>query len=229
MTSSAANQWTKFYTENAEMMYPAEAVIRIFKGTYPKLTIPKPQPGESILDVGCGDGRHFPLFASLGMKMAGTEITAKVIDAIKPKLNGLDVDLRVGTCAKLPWPKASFRYLLAWNSCYYMSRKANFETHVSQMARVLEPGGWLICSIPSNDSFIFNDAEDECGTLFRYVIIRNDYFGLRNGQRMRRFDNAMDICKAFEPHFTNFSWANIEIDMFGLAYNWHVFTAERRT
>ena len=45
--SDAANQWTNFYTTNTEMMYPAEAVIRIFKGAYPNLKMPKPRAIEA--------------------------------------------------------------------------------------------------------------------------------------------------------------------------------------
>ena len=225
--SDAANQWTKFYTENTGMMYPAEAVIRIFKGTYPNLKMPKPKAGDSILDVGCGDGRHFPLFDALDMESAGTEITTEIVDGLKSRFRGL-ADIRVGTCASLPWPDATFDYLLTWNSCYYMGPDGKFEDHVAEMARVLKPGGWIVCSVPSWDCFIFQDCEVVGDICDGYVTICNDHFGLRNGERMRRFPDADTVEESFASHFTNFSHASIDIDMFGLAYNWHVFTAERR-
>lgn len=228
--SDAANQWTKFYTGNVDMMYPAEAVIRIFKGSYPNLTMPKPKAGQSILDVGCGDGRHFPLFASLGLQMAGSEITQEIVDALAERMLSADLatglDLRVGTCASLPWPDATFDYVMPWNSCYYMDPDGKFLDHVAEMARVLKPGGWIVCSVPKTSCFIFKDCEFGADG---YVTIANDHFGLRNGERMRWFEDADDLQAAFDSHFTNFSHASIDIDMFGLAYNWHVFTAERRT
>jgi SAM-dependent methyltransferase len=222
--SNAAHQWTQFYTGNAEMMYPAEAVIRIFKGTYPNLKMPKPKAGDSILDVGCGDGRHFPLFRQLGMKMAGSELTLDIIAEIYGRMNDIDVDLREGTCAKLPWPNEAFDYLLTWNSCYYMGPDGKFEDHVAEMARVIKPGGWIVCSVPKKNCFIFDNSDPQNEV---HVIIRDDYFGLRNGERMRYFRGAGELEVAFESHFTNFCHASIDIDMFGLAYNWHVFTAER--
>ena len=222
--SDAARQWTNFYVDNPGTMYPAEAVIRIFKGSYPNLTMPKPKPGDSILDVGCGDGRHFLMLASMGLKLAGSEITQEIVDALYPRLSGIDVDLRVGFCAGLPWPNATFDYLLAWNSCYYMAGVVTFEEHVADMARVIRPGGWLVCSVPKTSCFIFKDSEfGDDG----YVTIANDHFGLRNGERMRWFEDAEGLEVAFASHFTNFCHASIDIDMFGLAYNWHVTVAQR--
>ena len=44
----------------------------------------------------------------------------------------------------------NFDYLLSWNSCYYMSagNDINFSKHVAEMARVLRPNSWIICSVP---------------------------------------------------------------------------------
>jgi SAM-dependent methyltransferase len=221
---NAAHQWTQFYTGNAEMMYPAEAVIRIFKGTYPRLKMPKPKAGDSILDVGCGDGRHFPLFRQLGMKMSGSELTLDIIAEIYGRMNDIDVDLREGTCASLPWPNATFDFLLSWNSCYYMGPDGKFEDHVAEMARVIKPGGWIVCSVPKADCFIFNDIE---AAKDGYCTIKSEYFGLRSGQRMRYFFDGGELTECFESHFTNFCHADIDIDMFGLAYNWHVIVAQK--
>ena len=43
------------------MPYPAEYVIRIFKGSYPKLNFDKKSyDGKKICDIGCGVGRNLP-------------------------------------------------------------------------------------------------------------------------------------------------------------------------
>ena len=227
--SDAAKQWTKFYTTNTEMMYPAEAVIRIFKGQYPNLKMPKPKARDAILDVGFGDGRHFPLFASLDMRLAGSEISQEIVDTVASRMSfDTYMDLRVGTCRNLPWENGIFDFLMAWNSCYYMNEATIFEKHVHEMARVIKPGGWLVCSIPKETCFIFKGCEPLTRDS-RYVTIRDDYFGIRNGEVMRRFRSPSEIEEDFEPHFANFCFADIKIDMFGLMYDWYVFTAERRT
>jgi SAM-dependent methyltransferase len=194
--------------------------------------MPKPKRGDSILDVGCGDGCNFDVFEDLGMAMAGTEITPEIVSTVHERLRevgeiGIDVDLRVGTCASLPWSDATFDFLLTWNSCYYMNTGATFEDHVAEMARVIKPGGWIVCSVPKLSCFIYNDAEHIMGS--SDWIIRNDHFGLRNGETLHCSRTPAVIEVEFGDHFTNFCHASIDIDMFGLAYNWHVFTAEKRT
>lgn len=218
----AADQWTKEYTTKTDIMYPPEALIRILKGSYSGLKMPKPKVGDSVLDVGCGDGRNFPLLASFGMKLYGTEISAGILHQLICAHQG--VTFAVGTCAKLPWTDASFDYEIAWNSCYYMGPDGKFEDHVAEMARVLKPGGWIICSVPMLSHEIFKGAAfSDDG----YCTIRGDRFELRNGERFRWFEDAVGLEVAFSGYFHNFCYAGIRNDMFGHAYNWHVIVAQR--
>lgn len=69
MLREQTDNWNKTYTENEQMAYPAEYVIRMFKGSYPRLNlkmISGGDEGKSILDIGCGDGRHLCFFNTLG-------------------------------------------------------------------------------------------------------------------------------------------------------------------
>tara|TARA_B100000315_G_C14394554_1_gene503616 strand:- start:394 stop:666 length:273 start_codon:yes stop_codon:yes gene_type:complete len=86
MYYSAKKEWKKLYIHNDNIAYPAEGVIRILKGSFPGLKMPKPNYGN-ILDVGCGDGRHFPLFSQIGLKGYGTEISHEICYALKKNLN----------------------------------------------------------------------------------------------------------------------------------------------
>jgi SAM-dependent methyltransferase len=158
------------------------------------------------------------------MNVAGSEITADIVKILAASFP--DADLRVGTCACLPWPEATFDYLLSWNSCYYMNTGATFKDHVVEMMRVLKPGGFIVCSVPKADCFIFRNCETIDG---QYVTILDEHFGLRNGEVMRRFLFVEELEYVFSPYFTDFCHASIDIDMFGLAYNWHVFTAKKKT
>ena len=218
----AADMWTKEYTTTSEIMYPPEPLIRTLKGSYSGLKMPKPKPGDTVLDVGCGDGRNFPLFASLRMQPGGTEITNDIVSSLRKQFPS--VDLRVGTCAALPWADASFDYLVTWNSCYYMSLDGSrFGYHVAEMARVIKPSGWIICSVPKTTHEIFTNAEfDDL-----HCTIRGDRFELRNGERMRWFSGSDKLQEAFSYSFTNFCHASIQDDMYGHAYHWHVIVAQR--
>ncbi|MDB3892433.1 class I SAM-dependent methyltransferase [Alphaproteobacteria bacterium] len=228
MTYSSTQKWGKIYSDNTSVSYPAEAVIRIFKGSFPELTMPKPRAGETILDVGCGDGRHLIFFKSLGLLPSGIEITDQIIADIKASLSdkNYDFDLSTGDCSNIPYADKSFDYLIAWNSCYYMSlNNVPFEDHVNEMARVIKPGGRIIVSIPKSTSFIFKNSipHENAG----YQVIQDDHFNARNGEVMRCFETKEEIQHDFSGHFGNFNHADIEMKWFGLAYNWFIFVAEK--
>lgn len=116
--SSAA--WDNLYLHQSAMAYPAEGVIRIFKGRFPNLKMPSDHEGLSILDLGCGDGRHLPFFHSLGLKVSAVEITDTICKVLRDRMTGygVDADIRTGHAGYLPFDDESFDRLMTWNSCY---------------------------------------------------------------------------------------------------------------
>lgn len=221
--------WTTQYAANAELSYPPEALIRLLKGgPYPRQSMPKPQPGQSILDIGCGDGRNFVLFDQLDLEAHGTEISTEICAATADRIGKVNNIIRPGICSYLPFRNDLFDYVCAWNSCYYMGLgSGKFEDHVAEMHRVMKPDGWLICSVPTSYCFIFDHiAEtDRAG----YVEIVDEYFHLRQGEVMRRFADQNDVRLAFSSHFHRFSFSTVDIDQFGVRYSWHIFTAQKKS
>ena len=48
-------------------LYPVEFVVRMFLGSYPRLTMDRASyAGSAILDLGCGDGRNLAFLRDLG-------------------------------------------------------------------------------------------------------------------------------------------------------------------
>jgi ubiquinone/menaquinone biosynthesis C-methylase UbiE len=228
MSYNAAKSWGDLYSAGSEISYPAEGVIRIFKGKFPELKMKKPEQGDSIVDVGCGDGRHLPLFYNLGMKISAVEISNQIRDTLSNRMHhiGVPANIQTGHAANLPFKDNEFDYLLSWNSCYYMSlSNLPFEQHVNEMARVIKPGGWIVCSIPKKTSFIFDKSVPAEKTGYR--IIKDDYFGSRNGEVMRCMESRDDMVASFASRFENFCHADLDMNWFGLAYHWHIFCAQK--
>jgi hypothetical protein len=92
------------------------------------------------------------------------------------------------------------------------------------MARVIKPGGWIVCSVPKVTHEIFTDAEFSNDG---YCTIRGDRFNLRNGERFRWFTDWHQLEDAFQSHFTDFCHSSIEDVMFGHNYHWHIIVAQR--
>ena len=213
--------WNKAYAESG-MAYPAEYVIRMFKGNYPKLNLMREgYAGKSILDIGCGDGRHLSFFSTIGFtKLAGTEISEETVEIVKKNLNEISVeaDIRVGVNNNLGFETEEFDFLLSWNVCYYLDDKMNFSSHVKEYARVLKRNGILVFSIPCKDCFVYKDGVEKDG----FMEIRNDWFGLRNGSVQKIFQNEDDIKNTFGTHFKDFVFGRICDDCFGLSYKWYI-------
>jgi len=225
---NARKSWNEA-AEKHQMAYPPEYVIRIFKGGYPRLNFDKSQfPGKKILDMGCGDGRNFPLFAGCGFKLFGVELTDEIVTKTGQNLSncGLsDFDLRTGCNHSIPFEDQFFDYMVSWNSCYYMGAHENFGDYVEEFARVIKPGGTLVLSIPKKSCFIY-DSSIELRPGYR--TIQNDFFNTRNGEILRCFGDAAEIEQAFSPGFANFEFASIHDDCFGLNYHWHLAICTRR-
>lgn len=221
------DNYAEVYGSSRSMSYPAEYVIRIFKGAYPRLELPKDEYGDSrILDVGCGDGRHLVFLSDLGFEVVGTEATEAIVQATSSTLKaaGVDVPVRVGTNDDLPFEDASFDYLLSWNTCYYMGETPDFPSHVAEYARVLRPGGRLVLSVPKASCFIY-EGSDPAGDGYR--IVREDPFGVRDGTVLRMFEDLDELLDAFSPAFDDFTTASVHDDCFGYAYHWHLVVARR--
>lgn len=206
-----------------DMMYPAEYVIRIFKGNYPRHSFGQSEFSEnSILDVGCGDGRHLFFFDSdLEFEAYGVEPTEELAEIAQKNVEsaGADANVRPGENRNLPFEAETFDYLLSWNSCYYMGEghDFDFQRHVEEFNRVLQPGGKIILSIPKPTSFIFEGSETaEPG----YQIVKNDPFGKRQGTVLRQFEELSEITNAFSPQFEDFTTASVHDDCFGFNYHW---------
>jgi len=230
MAYDAKNEWTTLYQNQNDLSYPAEGVIRILKGVFPELVMPKPTAGK-ILDLGCGDGRHFPLFNQMGLTGYGTEITEDICSGLAGRLRSRGVNfanIQCGTTDNLPYPSSFFDYLLAWNSCYYMSagKALNFKQHIIEMARVLKKDAWIICSIPKKTCFIYKDCLPS--EVKGFKILAEDPWGTRKGEILKCFESRIEIVSEFDELFTDFCHADIDMSWFGLAYHWHVFVAKKR-
>jgi SAM-dependent methyltransferase len=224
MGNDVEKGYAAFYAgrQNAHI-YPVEFVVRAFLGTYPRL---KPQPdayrGAHVLDLGFGDGRNAPLLHNLGMKLHGVEISEEIcafaVARLKPL--GIDMDARVGRNCALPFDDASFDVIVACHACYYVDEGTTFAENVSEMARVLKPGGRLVFSAPMRSSYIVRDAEDLGHGHMRVV---SDPYGIRNGTILRAFADEEEILNAFDQSFADFAIGKCHNDFWGIEE--HVWTA----
>ena len=220
--------WTKEYLNQKEMMFPSEYVIRIFKGSYPRLNLDKNSfKNKKICDLGCGDGRNLLLLDQVGFDVYGMEITEEIVNKAKSNLAKVNIypDIQVGVNDDIPFENNFFDYLLSWNSLNYMGKNLDFAAHIKELARILKKDGYLVLSLPIKSCFIFNESEK---LKDGYQIIRNDPFKLRNGEVLRVFQDENELENTFSKYFTNFTFGTIHDDCFGIANHWYLTICQKK-
>jgi ubiquinone/menaquinone biosynthesis C-methylase UbiE len=97
----------------------------------------------SILEVGFGTGLlHLELAKLPHKQLAGLDLAPGMVKLSQKRLGAKESDLRVGDVTKgLPWENESFDVVL---STFVLSAISDTTAAISEMVRVLKPGGKLI-------------------------------------------------------------------------------------
>jgi SAM-dependent methyltransferase len=228
----SAEAWGNYYRKLSDSyLFPNEFVVRAFLGTYPNLSMSRDYRGKRVCDVSCGDGRNLVLLHRLGLDLHATELTPEICSITRQRLlehkEQIAVDIRPGTNRALPFPDGHFDYLLSWNAFYYMeNERSAIADHVSEYARILKPGGYLVCSVPAPDCFSLVGAEELGNDLIR--INTRSRWDMLNGMIYYRFQSFAHIAEIFGSRFTDFQTARIHDDCFGITLSYLVFVCQAR-
>jgi ubiquinone/menaquinone biosynthesis C-methylase UbiE len=117
--------------------------------------------GERILDIGCGNARDILPLLRTGARVTGIDLSEGMIQEAKHELSAAgrpDVTVAVGDATRLEFAAEAFDKILCSEVIEHIP---DAELAVSEMHRVLKPGGCLVVSTPNRRSWYGFD---------RYVI-----------------------------------------------------------
>ena len=106
------------------------------------------QPGESVLEVGCGTGeltRRARARAGSAAVVCGIDPSAEMISVARAKSerNGLGIDYRVAAIEALPFANSSFDVVLSSLMMHHLPDDLK-QLGLAEVRRVLKPGGRLL-------------------------------------------------------------------------------------
>ncbi len=155
--------WEKVFQSQEWGKYPPEYVIR-FVAT--RFQMAEDRSRMRILDMGCGTGACTIYMAKEGFSVAaidGSE-TGLMIARRRLEDEGLKGDLRQGDFVQMPWPDATFDGVVD-NVSLYCNRFPECLQAVSEVHRILKPGGWFLsCSFTDRTMGFGLGREIEPGT-----------------------------------------------------------------
>ena len=137
MTGTAVEAWDEKWATpegRADWLVPHQAVAAIV----PML---RARGATSVLDLGCGVGRHALLFAEHGFAVTAIDGAGAGLDFARAEAarRNLPLDLRQGNADALPFPDASFDYVLSWNVIFH-GTMGDVGRRLAEIWRVLKPG-----------------------------------------------------------------------------------------
>jgi SAM-dependent methyltransferase len=100
------------------------------------------EPGQAVLDIGCGVGAFLRLVAARGARAFGLDASSALLDVARRRLP--DADLRVGDMEALPYDDDTFDLVCGFNSFFFAN---DIVAAVREAGRVAKPGAPVVIQV----------------------------------------------------------------------------------
>jgi len=143
--------------------WPNEMLVKILTSTKYSPLINQISQEWKVLEVGVFSGNNARLFLERGMRVSGSEINSEMLKLCTENLTrmGYSVpELRQGSNCNLDFQNEEFNLLVSINTIHYSHGKCT-KTALSEFARVVKKGGWVIIETPArNHEVVVNSVRE---------------------------------------------------------------------
>jgi SAM-dependent methyltransferase len=168
-------------------------------------------PQARVLDVGCGYGRIALPLARAGFDVEGLDLAENLIDAARRSARnaGLRIGFTVGSMARLPHATASFDAAIClWSAFHELLDEESQAQTVSELWRVLRPGGWALIEGPLFEEPTEPDIRSGARGSAEHRIVWGLVEGGLNPHYAHDVRSLSRVCAAADvPHFEVFERA----------------------
>ena len=98
------------------------------------LSLLKPQPGERVLDIGCGEGNHLLLLNRLGLSIAGIDASPYMVNRAMERL-GNRCELKIARAEDLPFEDNEFDLAIMVNTVEFLETPVEAFKEAGRVAR----------------------------------------------------------------------------------------------
>lgn len=140
-------KYDTFYKSDAEQPSHGDIAVRGWPRDRMQAIVFLPLSGESILDIGCGDGRLLYQFRNRFERLVGLEYSASRLEVAKKQLRGLRFEAVCGSAEAVPQiASASIDAIVTADVIEHIP---DVYQAADEMFRVLRPGGVLAINTPN--------------------------------------------------------------------------------
>ena len=147
------NNWNGIYSQGSIHTNPSKEIIKLV----PRL---KAEMVESVLDAGCGTGRHTQYLAQQGFDVYGIDISEQAIQLAEANKNGHAIHYHVGTLVDLPFSENSMDFILANHSLEYASDD-NLRKSIGKLNFALRSGKPFFARVASTEHPFYQATPEE--------------------------------------------------------------------
>ncbi|MDO9038718.1 MAG: class I SAM-dependent methyltransferase [Lutibacter sp.] len=108
------------------------------------------QPGDKILDAGCGNGRNLKWFYEIGFEIHGTEIDLKRLQHCKDSYPQQKNNFIEAFVEQMPYESNSFDHLVCIAVLHFAYDLDHYLKMFNELLRILKPQGSLLIRTASN-------------------------------------------------------------------------------
>lgn len=102
------------------------------------------EPGQRVLDLGCGAGGTVAELREAGIDAVGVDFSPSMIEMARSE-HGLGEHVQCGDATALPFEDDSFDVVIADGVLHHLAVQKSLGRSLGELNRVLRPGGTLCC------------------------------------------------------------------------------------
>ena len=206
------------HISNSMLLYPNEYLTRYIYANK--------RDFNSILDFGCGDGRHLEMIARAGIKdIIGVDYNSTAIEVAKNRCQKYSIKLyqnNQNSNLKDLIQRDNLDCVVCWGitltNAYYMISEI-----FKQFTKILKPNGKVIANWRAQDDSLYGDGKEIAKDTF--VIQRDSHKGLL--YYIPNLDDIKEIYKSANLEIISIDSERFTIDNGKIINSWHIIEAKK--